>query len=48
MSMNFKFSRGYGEFQAVQRIRMCCYSNTHSTHVLLEQHCTTEQSWPNV
>jgi hypothetical protein len=30
MSMNFKFSRAYGECQAVQSIRVCCYSNTNS------------------
>jgi ribosome modulation factor len=37
MSMNFKFSRGYGECQAVQSIEMCCYSNINSAEVLLEQ-----------
>jgi len=37
MSMNFKFSRGYGEYQAVQSIGVCCYSNTNSAEVLLEQ-----------
>jgi hypothetical protein len=35
--MNFKFSRGYGECQAVQSTGVCCYSNTNSTQVLLEQ-----------
>jgi hypothetical protein len=37
MSMNFKFSRGYGEFRAVQPFGACCYSNTNSTEMLLEQ-----------
>ena len=37
MSMNFKFSRGYGENQPVQLIGVCCYSNTNSVDVLLEQ-----------
>ena len=37
MSMNFTFSRGYGEYQAVQSIGVCCCSNTHSAEVLLEQ-----------
>jgi hypothetical protein len=36
MSMNFRFSRDYGECQAVPAIRMCCYSNTYSAEVLLE------------
>jgi hypothetical protein len=35
--MNFTFSRGYGEYQAVQSIGMCCCSNTNSAEVLLEQ-----------
>jgi hypothetical protein len=37
MSMNFKFSRDYGECQAVQSIGVCCCSNTYSADVLLEQ-----------
>jgi hypothetical protein len=37
MSMNFKFSGGYGEYQAVQPIRECCHSNSSSAEVLLEQ-----------
>ena len=37
MSMNFKFSRGYGECQAVQSVGGCCYSNTKSAEVVLEQ-----------
>jgi hypothetical protein len=37
MSMNFKFSRGYGESQAVQPMGVCCCSNTTSAEVLLEQ-----------
>jgi hypothetical protein len=37
MSMNFKFSRGYGEYRATQSIGVCCYSSTDSTEVLLEQ-----------
>jgi hypothetical protein len=44
MSMNFKFSRGYGEYQAVQHIRMCCYSNTHSAELLLQQQCATAEN----
>jgi hypothetical protein len=35
--MNFKFSRGYSEYQAPQSIGMCCYSNTSSADVLLQQ-----------
>jgi hypothetical protein len=30
MSMNFWFSRGYGECRAIQSIGVCCYSNTNS------------------
>jgi hypothetical protein len=37
MSMIFKFSRGYAEYQAVQPIGVCCYSNTNSAEVLLQQ-----------
>jgi hypothetical protein len=37
MSMNLKFSRGYGESQAVQPKGVRCSSNTNSTEVLLEQ-----------
>ena len=37
MSMNFKFSRGYGECQAVQSVGGCCYSNTKSAEVVLEK-----------
>ena len=37
MSMNFKFSLRYSEYQAVQAMGMCCYSNTNSAEVLLEQ-----------
>ena len=44
MSMNFKFSRGYAEFQAVQSTGVCCYSNTNSAEVLLEQQCAVAQS----
>jgi hypothetical protein len=44
MSMNFKFSRGYGECQAVQPIRVCCHSNTNSAEVLLEQQWATARS----
>jgi hypothetical protein len=44
MSMNFTFSRGYGEYQAVQSIGVCCCSNTHSAEVLLEQQWATARS----
>jgi hypothetical protein len=44
MSMNFKFSRGYGRCQAVQSIGGCCYSNTNSAEVVLEQHRATARS----
>jgi len=37
MSMNFKFSRDYGEYQGVPPIGVCCYSNTNSAEMLLEQ-----------
>jgi hypothetical protein len=37
MSMNFKFSRGYGECQLLRSVVVCCYSNTGSADVLLEQ-----------
>jgi hypothetical protein len=37
MSMNFKFSRPYGECEAVQSVGECCYSNTESAEVVLEQ-----------
>jgi hypothetical protein len=42
MSLNFKFSHGYGEFRAVEPTGVCCYSNTNSAEVLLEQ------QWANV
>jgi hypothetical protein len=35
--MNFKFSRGYGGYQGIQSIGMCCYGNTYSTELVLEQ-----------
>jgi hypothetical protein len=44
MSMNFRFSRDYRECQAVQPIRVCCYSNTNSAHVVVEQQCAVAQS----
>lgn len=44
MSMNFKFSRGYGECQAVQSTVVCCYSNTDSAEVVLEQQWVTPRS----
>ena len=44
MSMNFKFSRGYGECQAVQSVGGCCYSNTKSAEVVLEQQWATAPS----
>ena len=37
MSMNFKFSRAYGECQAVRSLGVCCSGNTNSADVLLEQ-----------
>jgi hypothetical protein len=40
MSMNFKFSGGYWEYQVVQAIGMCCCSNTSSADVLLQQQAT--------
>jgi hypothetical protein len=44
MSMNFKFSRGYRECQAVQSVGRCCYSNTNSAELLLEQQWPTARS----
>jgi hypothetical protein len=44
MSMNFKFPRGYGECRAVQSIGVCCYGNTNSADVLLEQQWATARS----
>jgi hypothetical protein len=44
MSMNFKFSRAYGECQAVHSIEACCYGNTNSAEVLLEQQWATAPS----
>jgi hypothetical protein len=37
MCLNFKFWRGYGECQLIQPIAVCCYSNTGSADVLLQQ-----------
>jgi hypothetical protein len=37
MSMNFKFSRGYGECWVLESIGVCCYSNTNSADLLLRQ-----------
>jgi hypothetical protein len=44
MYMNFKFSRGYGEYQVVWSIVECCYSNTSSAEVQLEQQWATARS----
>jgi hypothetical protein len=41
MSMNFKFSRGYGDCQVMDSIGVCCYSNTYSAEVVLEQQPAT-------
>jgi hypothetical protein len=48
MSMKFKFSRGYGQYQVVQSIAVCCYSNTNSTDVLLEQQWQVPQEWGHI
>jgi hypothetical protein len=37
MSMNFRFSRGYGQCQVVRALVRCCYSNTGSAVVLPQQ-----------
>jgi hypothetical protein len=37
MCLNFKFWRGYGECQLIEPIAECCYSNTGSADVLLQQ-----------
>jgi hypothetical protein len=37
MCLNFKFWRGYGECQQIEPIAVCCYSNTGSADVLLQQ-----------
>ena len=42
MSLNLKFSRGYSQCQAVKPIGVCCYSNTNSAEVLLEQQRETD------
>jgi hypothetical protein len=44
MSMNLKFSRGYGENRAVQSTEVCCYSNTNSAEMLPEQQCAVARS----
>jgi len=44
MSMNFKFSRGYSESQALQLTEVCCDSNTSSADVLVEQQLATARS----
>jgi len=44
MSMNFNFSRGYGECQVVRPIVWCCYSNTNSAEVLLLQQSAIARS----
>jgi len=43
--MNFTFSRGYAEYQAVQSIAVCCNSNTDSAEVLPEQQGQTRGIW---
>ena len=45
MSINFKFSHGYGEYQPVQSIGGCCCSNTNSTEVLPEQQWHARRVW---
>ena len=42
MFMNLRFSRGYAESQAVPSMGRCCYSNTNSAEVLLEQQRETD------
>ena len=37
MSMNFKFSRGYGECRVVPSVGVCCYSNTNPAELLPQQ-----------
>jgi hypothetical protein len=37
MSMNFRFSGGYGECQVFRSGALCCCSNSGSAGVLLEQ-----------
>ena len=44
MSMNFRFSRGYGECPAVQQVAWCCCSNTDSADMLLQQQQATVRS----
>jgi hypothetical protein len=40
--MNFEFSRDYGECRGVQSTGVCCYSNTDSADVLLQQQGTVQ------
>ena len=46
MSMHFRFSRDYGECQVLQSIGVCCYSNTNSAEVMLEQQQATAGRMP--
>jgi hypothetical protein len=41
MSMNYRFSRGYGGVKALAPRLVCCYSNTESAEVLLLQQRST-------
>ena len=40
MFMKFRFSRAHGHWHVFESIAVCCYGNTNSTNVLLEQ------QWP--
>jgi hypothetical protein len=44
MSMNFKFSHGYGQSRAVPSIGSCCYGNTNSPELVLEKQWATVPS----
>jgi hypothetical protein len=42
MSMNFRFSGGYGDYEPVESTLVCCYSNTNSAGVLQQQRRATD------
>jgi hypothetical protein len=45
MFMNLEFSGDYSKCQRFQSLAACCYSNTRSAKVLLEQQSRRSEWW---
>jgi hypothetical protein len=46
--LEFQVLRGQGEYQVVQAIGVCCYSNTGSADLLLQQQLATVRTMGEV